>query len=153
MYSTLLFLHSLLRWLVLISLTYAIFRAYKGYRFTLPFTKKDDTIRHWTATISHLQLMVGVVLYSQSPVVSYFFGSSDYPKESTEPLFFAIIHLAMMIVAILVITIGSALAKRKETDKEKFSTMFYFFATALALILIAIPWPFSPFAHRPYLRF
>lgn len=151
MYPNLLFLHSLVRWLVLASLLYAIFRAYKGYRFSLPFTQRDNAIRHWMATISHLQLMIGTVLYAQSPHIKYFFSSSS-PVESREPLFFAIIHLALMIVAIILITIGSALAKRKGSDLEKFRTMFYWFAIALLLIFLAIPWPFSPFAHRPYLR-
>ena len=148
----LLLLHSLGRWLVLISLLYAIVRAFKGYRFALPFARMDNAIRHWTATIAHLQLMIGIVLYAQSPLIKYFFSPSAQVKESREPLFFALIHLAMMMVAIPIITIGSALAKRRVTDWEKFSTMFYWFAVALLLILIAIPWPFSPLAHRPYLR-
>jgi cytochrome bd-type quinol oxidase subunit 2 len=152
MYSTLLFLHSIGRWLVLISLLYAILRAYKGYRFSLPFTKRDNAIRHWTATIAHLQLMIGMVLYSQSPLIKMFFSRSTHENESSEPLFFAIIHLAIMMVAIIVITIGSALAKRKGSDQEKFTVMLYWFAAALLLIFLAIPWPFSPLAHRPYLR-
>jgi uncharacterized membrane protein YozB (DUF420 family) len=152
MYSFLLSLHSLFRWLVLISLLYAIFRAYKGYRFTSPFTKRDNAIRHWTATIAHMQLMIGVVLYTQSPLIKYFFSPAKHENQNTEPLFFALIHLAIMIVAIVVISIGSALAKRKGSDQEKFSTMLYWFAMALVLIFLAIPWPFSPFAYRPYLR-
>ncbi len=152
MHSILLLLHSLGRWLVLISLSYATIRAYKGYRFNSPFTKIDNAIRHWTATIAHLQLMIGIVLYSQSPLIKHFFRSSAHENLGNEPLFFAIIHLAMMMGAIIVITIGSALAKRKGSDREKFTTMLYWFAMALLLILFAIPWPFSPFAHRPYLR-
>jgi hypothetical protein len=31
--------------------------------------------------------------------------------------------------------------------------MALWFTAALLLILVAIPWPFSPFAQRPYLRF
>jgi hypothetical protein len=57
-----------------------------------------------------------------------------------------------MIMAIIIITIGSALAKRKSSDKEKFKTMGLWFSIALIIIFIAIPWPFSPFANRPYFR-
>jgi predicted metal-binding membrane protein len=152
MYSTLLFLHSIGRWLVLISLLYAIIRAYKGYRVSLPFTQSDNTIRHCTATIAHLQLMIGMVLYSQSPLINMFFSHSTQNNDFSEPLFFAIIHLTIMMVAVIVITIGSAMAKRKVTDQEKFTTMFYWFAAGLLLIFLAIPWPFSPLAHRPYIR-
>ena len=152
MYSSLLFFHSLFRWAVLISLLYAIARAYKGYHSKAVFTPTDHAVRHWTATIAHLQLMIGIVLYSQSPIVNYFFSSSDHLTQSTEPVFFGVIHFAMMLAAILLITIGSALAKRKPTDQEKFSTMLFWFIIGLLLIFLAIPWPFSPFTHRPYLR-
>ena len=66
MLSILLFLHSVFRWLVLAGLVYAIYRAIKGYLYKLPFTKADDAARHWAATIAHMQLTLGIVLYTQS---------------------------------------------------------------------------------------
>jgi len=152
MYFILLSLHSFVRWLVLISLCYAIIRAYKGYRYATPFTKTDNAVRHWTATIAHLQLMIGIVLYTQSPLIQVFFSRSTHENKSSESLFFTIIHLAIMVIAIIVITIGSALAKRKRSDQQKFTTLLFWFGMALLLIFLAIPWPFSPFAHRPYFR-
>ena len=62
------------------------------------------------------------------------------------------IHSSLMLTAIVLITIGSAKAKRKPTDQEKFKTMLVWFSIALLIIFIAIPWPFSPFANRPYYR-
>jgi len=61
-------------------------------------------------------------------------------------------HSVMMITAIVIITIGSAKAKRKLTDKEKFKTMAIWFTVGLVIILISIPWTFSSFASRPYFR-
>jgi hypothetical protein len=57
-----------------------------------------------------------------------------------------------MFVAIVLITIGSAKAKRKSNDTQKFKTMLIWFSIALLIIFIAIPWPFSPLANRPYIR-
>jgi drug/metabolite transporter (DMT)-like permease len=57
-----------------------------------------------------------------------------------------------MLTAIVLLTIGSALTKRKKDDRDKFKTMLTWFGIALIIILIAVPWPFSPFAQRPYLR-
>ncbi len=42
MYALLLPLHSAIRWLVLISLLFAIFRAFRGWKRDLPFTKFDN---------------------------------------------------------------------------------------------------------------
>ncbi len=152
MYQTLTFLHSQTRWLVLLSLLYAIFRAFKGYFSDRKFTATDDSVRHWTATIAHIQLILGMIFYLKSPVIQYFWKNFHEAKDSFEHLFFGLIHIVLMITAIIIITIGSALAKRKLSDKEKFKTMGIWFSCALIIIFIAIPWPFSPFANRPYFR-
>ncbi|THD34026.1 hypothetical protein [uncultured Flavobacterium sp.] len=152
MYQTLNFLHSTLRWLVLISLIVALYKAYRGYFQKTAFTKTDNAIRHWTATIAHLQLMIGMTLYFQSPIIKYFLKNFSAAKENFDLLFFGLIHSTLMLIAVIIITIGSAMAKRKTLDNEKFKTMLIWYGLALFLIFIAIPWPFSPFANRPYFR-
>ncbi len=152
MYFTLLTIHSLFRWLVLISLVYAIYKAFRGYATNSPFTKTDNAIRHWTATITHIQFTIGAVLYVISPVVKYLWKNFSTGVHQQEPSFFGVIHFALMMVAVTVLSIGSAKAKRNTVDKEKFGTMLIWFSIALILILIAIPWPFSPLANRPYFR-
>ena len=152
MYQTLIFYHSLVRWLVVMSLGYSVFRAYKGYFSGLIFSKTDNRIRHWTATIAHIQLVIGMLIYTQSPVTTYFWKNLKEGSHHWETLFFGLIHGVLMLVAIILVTIGSALAKRRSTDKEKFATLLLWFSLALFIIFMAIPWPFSPLANRPYLR-
>lgn len=152
MYTTLLLLHSLLRWFVLASLVYALYRGLRGWRTGIPFEAWDNALRHSTATIAHIQLMIGYTLYFSSPVIQHF---RDHAHEAGLPLefrFFGWIHIALMTAAVVLITIGSALAKRRPTDHGKFKTMAVWFLLGLVVILIAIPWPFSPFANRPYIR-
>jgi uncharacterized membrane protein len=152
MYQLLTFLHSSLRWLVLAGLIFAIYKAIRGYFQKRNFSKTDNAIRHWTATIAHIQLMVGMTLYFQSPVTRYFLKNFSTAKESFDLLFFGMIHSLIMLIAIVIITISSALTKRKPTDEEKFRTMLIGYSVAVIIIFIAIPWPFSPFANRPYFR-
>ncbi|OMP75760.1 hypothetical protein BW716_28425 [[Flexibacter] sp. ATCC 35208] len=144
MYQTILVLHSINRYLVLISLVYCIIMAWNGVRGNKVFSSTDNTFRHLTATIAHIQLMLGLYLYIISPVIRY--------NVFEEYTFFRYLHIALMVIAIIIITIGSAKAKRMETDKLKFMTILLWFSLALLIILIAIPWPFSPLAHRPYFR-
>jgi small-conductance mechanosensitive channel len=151
MYQLLLPLHSLIRWLVLSSLIYAIFTALMGYIKGWQFTKSHDSIRHWTATIAHVQLIIGILIYTKSVAVKAFF-SGPLDSSRLESVFFGVIHISSMLVAIVFITVGSAKAKRKAESKQKFQTMLIWFSIALLIILLAIPWPFSPLAHRPYLR-
>ena len=152
MYQTLIYLHSAMRYLVLIALIGAIITAYKGYFAKKSFSKTDNAIRHWTATIAHIQLLIGIILYTQSPIIKYYWGNFKTASQYLENNFFGIIHLILMLTAIVIITIGSALAKRKQTDKDKFKTMLTWFSVALLIIFLAIPWAFSPLANRPYFR-
>jgi hypothetical protein len=152
MYASLLFSHSMIRWLVLGSLLYSIYIAWTGYRSNRPFSKSDNAIRHWTATFAHIQLTIGFVLYFISPLVDYFLHHTQEAIRQTELTFFGIIHSSLMLIAVVVITIGSALSKRKTVDREKFRIMLIWFAVALLLIFVAIPWPFSPLAARPFYR-
>ncbi|HEV2479493.1 MAG TPA: hypothetical protein VGS79_07505 [Puia sp.] len=176
MYSILLFLHSLGRWLVLISLITSIAIAARGVRKTATttgnrkaagpstatttgsspqrhraFTPAANAWRHWTATIAHLQLLLGMLLYFQSPIVKYTLPNDPYHLV-TEHVFFRYIHITLMFVAVIVITIGSAKARRATTDPAKYRIMLAWFAAALLILFIAIPWPFSPLAGRPFIR-
>ena len=152
MHSTLLLLHSLARWLALVFILYAIYRAFIGYTKNNAFTKTDNAIRHWTATVAHIQLMIGIILYTKSPIAKSYWSSSKAAIQDFDITFFGLIHISLMLISIVFLTVGSAMAKRKQTDKEKFKTMLIWFTLALIIIFIAIPWPFSPLSNRPYLR-
>ncbi len=152
MYELLIPFHSLFRWLVLLSLIYAIVSSITGYLKKSRFTKSNDNVRHWTATIAHVQLMIGILLYTKSWAVKAYFSGQAGGSTRFETAFFSVIHLSLMLIAIVLITIGSAKAKRKTESKDKFKTIVIWFTIALIVILLAIPWPFSPLSIRPYFR-
>ncbi|MFN8284236.1 MAG: hypothetical protein U0U67_13540 [Chitinophagales bacterium] len=117
-----------------------------------PFTAFDNRVRHTTATIAHIQLIIGLWLYGISPVVRYFLANFKEAIHQREIRFFGMEHITVMLVAMVVITIGSAMAKRKPTDLQKFKTMAIWFTFGLLLILSSVPWKFSPLISRPYFR-
>jgi len=152
MYQLLLFYHSVVRWFVLAGLLTVIYRAWLGYSKKKSFSAIDNAVRHWTATIAHIQLLIGIGLYTQSPLIKYFWKHKREALLNSDALFFSLIHILLMLSAIVIITIGAAIAKRKTADIEKHRTLLHWFSLALLIIIIAIPWPFSPWVHRPYLR-
>lgn len=152
MYALLLFLHSAMRWLVLISLLCAIVRAFRGWKLDLPFTKFDNTMRHWTATIAQIQLLLGLGLYGVSPIVAYFFENVKEAIHERQIRFFGVEHITVMFISILIITLGSIKAQKQTIDQAKFKTMAIWFTIALLAILSSIPWQFSPLVSRPYFR-
>ncbi len=144
MYITFLTLHSILRWLLLLSLIGTIITSLHGYLRKRAYSKSDQLIRIFTNAISHTQLLVGFILYfGLSPLIQLFLKNGTGP---TQVLFFAIYHLLMMFVAVVIMTVGGALAKKKTKDMHKFKTTLLYYSVALLLILLAIPW------FRPLLR-
>ncbi|QNF33123.1 hypothetical protein HUW51_10440 [Adhaeribacter swui] len=152
MYSTLLALHSLVRWLVLASLLLAIIYAYRGWLQNKPFTRTDNTIRNIATSFAHIQITIGLILYYVSPITTYFLHYFKDAVHQREIRFFGMEHSSVMFISLVLITIGSGKVKRLTNDKAKFKTMAIWFTIGLVLILSSIPWAFSPLVHRPYFR-
>lgn len=146
MYPMLVHTHSGLRWVVLLLLLAAIFNALTKMGGKASYTNTDKRLSLFTLIFCHLQLVIGFILYFISPrVVS--FGAAMGDKVLR---FFAVEHLSMMIIAIVLITIGYSSAKRKSSDAGKFKTTFWFYLLGLLAILAGIPWPFMGYGTGWY---
>lgn len=150
MHYYLLALHSLLRWFVLAALLYALFRAYKGWFGKGSYTSADDKSRLFAVISVHTQLIVGLILFFVSPLIQSFFAEFKENVHIKALRFFAMEHNIMMLLAIILITIGSAKVKRATTDESKFKTLAIWLTIGLVLILASIPWTFRAEIGRPY---
>lgn len=153
MYAFLLTVHSLVRWLVLISLTLSTIKAFRGWIGGGVFSGTDKKLLRATVSITHLQFVIGLGLYFFSPTVRYFLGNFSAAVHERDPRFFGVEHITMMAIAIVLITVGSSKTKRRATDQGKFKTMAIWLGVGLLIIFLSIPWSFSPFTSRPYFRF
>lgn len=152
MYTLILSLHSLVRWLVLFGLMVVIFRSYRGWFSTRTFSKTDRIAQQAATSFLHIQLVLGVTLYFVSPIVGYFLDHLRDAMGQREFRFFGMEHITMMIVAVAVISTGSSKSKKEQGDHRKFKILAIWFTIGLLIILSSIPWPFSPFTARPYFR-
>jgi len=137
MYNGLLHAHSGLRWVVLILLLAAIFNAFSKKK-TGVWTAKNKKIALFAMIFTHVQLIIGLVLYFISPKVSF---AEGFMKDSVLR-FYAIEHISLMLIAIALITVGYSKAKRATSDAKKFGSIATFYLIGLILILASIPWPF-----------
>lgn len=137
MYNGLLHAHSGLRWVALILLIYSVFNAFSK-RKDGDFTDGDRKLTLFTMISAHLQLVFGLVLYFISDKVSF---SEGFMKNSVLR-FYAMEHILLMLIAIVLITIGYSKVKKSTESSDKFKRILIFFGIALVLIIAAIPWPF-----------
>lgn len=138
MYTGLQHLHSYLAYLVLLGLVVSIIGALVGYSKNRPFTDGDRKLGLLGLIPAHLQWVIGLVLYFVSPLGASN-ASGEVMKDAVSRLYF-LEHPLMMIIAVVLITIGYARAKRLKDDRKRFTSIFLFYGIALILILIRIPW-------------
>jgi hypothetical protein len=139
----LLMLHSLLRWLVLITVAVAGLVALRGYLAKAPIIVWERSLSIIAMVVCHVQLLFGLILYAMR-MKSYVTVSNRGGQTSLSDSivrYWKYEHSAMMILVIALVTIGRVLSKRAKTEPGKQLRVAIFYLLALALMLYAIPWP------------
>lgn len=141
-YTILVSSHSGLRWLVLLTLVISIVISFSnGYIIKKNSFKQGKSIYLITLILSHVQFIVGLILYFISPKVIF---SASSMKEKFYR-FFLVEHISLMVLAIILIAIGYSKSKADLSIAKGHKKLFLFYILALILILFAIPWPWQPF--------
>lgn len=155
MYTLTLWLHSFLRWALLLALLFKIWQAYSGWFQNKAWTPLDKQGNLLVLIFSHLQLVLGLILYlGLSPYgASSFKNGMKIVMKTRELRFWAVEHIALMLLSLAFVQIGFSIAKRKEESLSQHKISAIWFTVALVALLAAIPWPFlSTGAGRPWLR-
>ena len=141
MYSVLKFIHSYWAYLTLAVLLIAIINAFRARISKKNFQATDLRISLFALIFSHIQLLVGLVLYFVSPWFSYWsdLGMGGVMKNS-EARLYLVEHPTTNLIALFLITLGWSLHKRQTEDSKKFSRIAIVYSLGLVLLLSRIPW-------------
>ncbi len=143
MYTGLLHLHNILRWVILILLLIALVQS---------FTKNNSVkkVSLWLLISAHITLILGLFQYFNSETVGFHLvenmgGFGNVMKDGFAR-FWVVEHITAMIAAIILITMA-----RGKTKKENYNAAKWLYLIALVLIMAAVPWPFREAIARPWL--
>lgn len=136
MYTFIQKFHSGWAYLALLLLLFAIINSLKGMSSKKEFTPADRKIALLGLIATHIQLVVGLILYFISPLGKAAFGNmSDAATRLT-----SLEHPLVNIIAIILITVGWSKHKKAATNEAKFKSIAIFYGLGLLLILSRIPW-------------
>lgn len=139
MSTGLLHLHSSLRYVILAMLIISIIVAFGGTNGKKAFTEGNRKLFLFTMIFTHIQLLIGLLLYVINKKYEVFTeGLMSVP----EARFYGLEHLLMMLIALTLITIGHSKSKKATEAAAKFKKIAIFYTIALIIIFVAIPWPF-----------
>lgn len=139
MHAALLHTHNLLRWVVLILGVLTLIKAAQG----LSGDRAYATTRRFTAMFMgslHLQLLLGLLLYMNSPAVKAAMRDMEATMADSALRFIVAEHPVLMVVAAIVMTVGAIIAKNAANDAAKHRKALIFAGITMAIVLYGIPW-------------
>lgn len=136
-------LHSIMRWFVLIFGVVAFGYGLVGWLGKRSWSEGDERYGRWFALTVDIQALLGLFLY----FTAGWFRHMTEPGVSRQLRFFAIEHLIMMLLALVLAHVGVTSVRRGETDSSKFRRAAIWFGLALLAILMAIPWPWLEYGR------
>jgi L-asparagine transporter-like permease len=104
------------------------------------YDAKDFRISLFTLIVSHIQLLIGLVLYFTSPNGFSSIKANGMGGLTSFARLLAVEHPFVGILAVTFITIGYSKHKKKLTSAGKLKPLAIFYTIALVLVLSRIPW-------------
>lgn len=138
MYNILIHAHSGFRWLLLVLLILAIIKHFSKWSGKQDLTAGDMKFSLYALIMSHIQLILGLILYFISPNVKIAAASMS----DSLLRFFTIEHSLGMIIAIMILTLGYTRMKKAISTPQGHRIGGLYFLIGLLIILLSIPWPF-----------
>lgn len=123
--------HSGWRYIVLILLVVAVVKALAGWLGKKSYTEGNRKLNVFTLISAHIQLLFGLALY---------FIGKWFAVDSSVAVgrYWKMEHIAIMIVAIVLITVGNSKSKKIADGVAKHKAVAIFFGIALILIIGSI---------------
>ena len=137
-------IHSFWAYIVLLMLVVAIGNALLGKFMNKSFTIKDLRISLFALIVTHIQLLVGLILYFVSPRFSAWQEGVGAVMEDASMRLYLVEHPVTNILAVVLITMGWSMHKRQAKSSKKFLRIGLFYLLGTVLLLSRIPWSECP---------
>lgn len=142
MYGAVLFLHSWLRWAVLVLAVWMLVRAVRGLSGRRPFDALDDKLSKLFLISVDVQLLLGLALYVfLSPTTHAAFADFGAAMRDRVARFWAVEHSSAMLLAAVAVHVGRVRGKRLGADAARHRTTLITLVVFVLLVALAFPWP------------
>jgi hypothetical protein len=151
MFSVLLMLHSIVRWLVVAAVTARFGLAAHGLATDREWGKPDRAVGGAAIGALHTQVVLGIALAAFSPTVHAAFADLGAAMADPNLRFYSVEHGPLMLIGAIGATVAQVAARKADGDANKHRIAAIGFGIALALLILGVPWPFRAVIGRPWL--
>lgn len=138
--------HSGLRYVVMLLLIAAILLSFTGWFGKKAFTAGNKRVNLFTLISAHIQFVLGLILYFVSPLVNT--SNMGAAMKDSVLRYWAVEHVVMMLISIVLITVGYSKSKKLIDDVLKHRTVAIFYTIAFIIIIVAIGMSGRPIIGR-----
>lgn len=140
LYTILLTLHNLWRWLVVLAAVWALVRAWSGWLGKRPWGQADRQAGMLFGISLDIQFLGGLILAFLSPLLQAAYQDLGSMAMQAPFRFFLIEHMPVMLAAVLLAHLGALLSRKGADDAAKHRRAAIWFTLTALLIVVAIPW-------------
>lgn len=142
MYPYVQFVHSYWAYLVLLMLIITTLNGLVSFFGDKEYGARDMRMALFTLIVTHIQLLIGIILYFVSPLGAQAIASEGMSAAMSNPdlRLYVVEHPIGMILMVVFVTVGYSKHKSKLTSKLKFKQIAIFYTLALIVALAMIPW-------------
>jgi hypothetical protein len=135
MHQLLVTLHSYNRFLLLAAALFVLFRAFSGWLGRKPYTRADNGASAALLGLTHLQALLGLLLYFfTSAWTRGLFNGEGVDMKNALQRYFAVEHIAGMLIAVVLIQLGRTFSKRAQSDERKHRLLAIY--TLIAVLIV-----------------
>lgn len=120
-------IHNIVRWVVLLAIIFALYRAYTGWLGKKSWESADRMAGMIFTSSIDVQLLLGIILM-------FLRGFTNIQMR------FYMEHIGMMFLAVILGHVGSAVSKKADADIDKHRKAAIWFTVTVLVILASIPW-------------
>lgn len=151
--NILLTVHSWLRVIIIVMTVVVLFKSLMGWLNKGAYTKGDNALSASFVGFMHLQATLGLLIYFMTSKMAFAAiqrSGMGAVMKNPESRYWAVEHIAMMLIALIIAQVGRSKAKKMTDATKKHKTTFIFFT--IAIVLIAVSILSGPIMNRPMFR-
>jgi hypothetical protein len=147
-YVLVLTIHSFIRWIAVILGVLATVYAFRGWFGQKAWNTFDNRLGLWFTLSLDIQTLIGLVLYAfLSPITTLAFQDFGGAMKHAETRFWAVEHIMMMVIAVILAHVGRVLSKKGKTPLQQHRGAALLYLVTMIVLFLAIPCPFSRIAR------
>lgn len=151
-YSYLLLTHSYFRWVALVVLAVLYITIWIRKRKAIACSSNAYRWMFAAILLLDIQWLLGLLLYSQSPLVKAFWEDISLGIHDRQIRFFGLEHFTMMQLGLLLLNIYIYKCKQFIGTSLAYTYLLKRMHWVMLILLSSIPWSFSPLTSRPNWR-